>query len=119
MSGNGHGVVRDSRSFTSDVSCGGGMAKNKPSTSSAALLDTRSATELERLSRIVGAPVDERAIDRILAVIELEGKTGILAEGFDPATLDSSATAEIKRHRWAPMSIRCLAFSPQGSASEN
>ena len=76
------------------------MAKNKPSTSSAALLDTRSATELERLSRTVGAPVDEKAIDRILEVIELAGKTGILAEGFDPATLDLSTTVEIKRFRW-------------------
>jgi hypothetical protein len=76
------------------------MASKKPAAYSAVKLDTHLAAQLERRSRMIGAPVDDAAIDRILATVDLTGTTGILAPGVEAATLNAGQASAIKRTRW-------------------
>jgi hypothetical protein len=76
------------------------MASKKPAAYSAAKFDGHLATKLERLSRTIGAPVDDGAVDRVLATVDLAGTTGILAPGVEAAKLDAATAAQIKRLRW-------------------
>jgi hypothetical protein len=69
-----------------------------------------SVSELDRLSRFVGAPIDEAAVDRILKIISLVGTTGILAPDVDAETLDEAIAAEIKRVRWGGALRTSLGF---------
>ena len=75
------------------------MASKKPAVRSTAQFDGRTAAQLERRSRSIGAPVDDAAIDRILATVDLAGTTTILA-GVEAAKLDPATAAKIKHARW-------------------
>ena len=74
-------------------------------------LSPHSATELERQSRLIGAPpVDDAAIDRILATIDLAGTSAILAPGVEASTLDAAHAAKIKRLSWSGQVRSMLSF---------
>ncbi len=77
----------------------GVVASKKPAVRSTAQFDGRTAAQLERRSRSIGAPVDDAAIDRILATVDLAGTTTILA-GVEAAKLDPATAAKIKHARW-------------------
>jgi hypothetical protein len=76
------------------------MASKKPASYSAAKFDAHLATKLERLSRTIGASVDDKAVDRILATVNFAGTSGVLAAGVEAVKLDPATGAEIKRMRW-------------------
>jgi hypothetical protein len=71
---------------------------------------TRSAAELERLSLTIGASVDDAAVDRILATIDLAGTTGILSPGVEADKLDAATATAIKCARWGPTIRWMLSF---------
>jgi hypothetical protein len=85
------------------------VAKKKPAASSTANLETHSAARLERLSRQIGVSVNDKAVDRILATIDISG-TSVLLPGIDAANLDAATTAEIKRLRWGGSVRSMLSF---------
>lgn len=85
------------------------MPNKKPAPLSAAKLNPQLATQLERLSRTIGAPVDDAAIDRILATVDLADATAILP-GVDVAMIDTVTAAAIKRQRWGGEMGRMLSF---------
>jgi hypothetical protein len=70
----------------------------------------RSAPQLERLSRQIGEHVDDAAIDRILATVDLAGTTGILPPDYDASNLTAKKAAEIKRARWGGEIRSVLSF---------
>ena len=70
----------------------------------------RSAAELERLSYLIGAPVDDTAIDRILSSVDLIGTTGILMPGVEAEKLNAVTAAAIKRGRWGGEIRSMLSF---------
>jgi hypothetical protein len=49
----------------------------------------------------MAAPVEDAAIERVLATVNLMDTIGILVPGVDPAKLDQKTAAEIKWLRWA------------------
>jgi hypothetical protein len=71
------------------------MPNKKPASRSAAKLNPQLAIQLERLSRTIGAPVDDAAIDRILATVDLAGTAGILAESYEAAKPDLDGSTRI------------------------
>jgi hypothetical protein len=85
------------------------VVNKKPAASSTAKVETHSAARLERLSRQIGAPVNDEAVDRILATIDLAGTT-VLLPGIDAKMLGPSTTAEIKRYRWGGSMRSMLSF---------
>jgi hypothetical protein len=88
----------------------GAVASKKPAAQSTARFDARTAAQLERRSRSIGAPVDDAAIDRILATVDLADTTAILAPGVDAAKFDAATSAEIKRMRWGGEIRSMLSF---------
>jgi hypothetical protein len=87
-----------------------GAVVQKPAAArSAAKPKTHSAAQLERLSHQIGAPVDDEAVDRILAKIDLAGTT-LLLPGIDAAKLDATTAAAIKRARWGGSVRSMLSF---------
>jgi hypothetical protein len=86
------------------------MVNKKPAAYSAVKLDTHFAAQLERRSRLIGAPVDDAAIDRVLATVDLTGTTGILTPGTEVAKLDAETAAEIKRGIWGGEVRSTLSF---------
>ena len=85
------------------------MAKKKPVVHLTTKLETHSTARLERLSRQIGVPVNDEAIDRILTTIDL-AKTTVLLPGIDPAKLDAATIAAIKRLRWGGSVRSMLSF---------
>jgi hypothetical protein len=57
----------------------------------------------------IGAPVNDEAVDRILATIDLAGTT-VLLPGIDVRKLDAPTTAAIKRARWGGSVRSMLSF---------
>ena len=88
----------------------GAMASRKPAARSAVKLDTNLAAHLERRSRQIGASVNDAAIDRILATINLGGTTAILAPGVVAEQLDNATAAATKRARWGGEVRSILSF---------
>ena len=76
----------------------GAVVSKKLAAKSTAQFDARTAVQLEHRSRSIGAPVDDAAIDRILATIDLTGTTAILI--YVPEKLDAATAAAVKRMRW-------------------
>ena len=86
------------------------MAKEKPGANSRRRKsETHSAARLERLSRQIGMPVNDEAVDRILATIDLEGTT-VLLPGVDAGKLEAATTAGIKWSRWGGSVRSMLSF---------
>jgi hypothetical protein len=73
-------------------------------------LSAELAAELERQSRLIGAPVDDAGIDRILATIDLSGIPGVLVSGVEASALDMRTIATIKRGRWGGAMRSMLSF---------
>jgi hypothetical protein len=58
-------------------------------------LSAELAAELERQSRLVGAPIDDAGIDRILEAVDLSGIPGILIPGLEASAVDMRTIAAI------------------------
>ena len=85
------------------------MASKKPAVQSTAQFDARTAAQLEHRSRSIGAPVDDAAVDRILATVDLAGTTAI-RPGVDVAGIATATAAAIKRRRWGGEMRMMLSF---------
>jgi hypothetical protein len=59
---------------------------------------------------MIGAPVDDTAVDRILATIDLAGTTAILSPGVEAEKLDAATATEFKRTRWGGAVRSMLGF---------
>jgi hypothetical protein len=73
-------------------------------------MSLNSRSQLDHLLYRFAAPVDDAAIDRVLATFSLAGITGILARNVDAATLDEKTAAKIKRLRWGGAVKTMLGF---------
>jgi hypothetical protein len=73
-------------------------------------LSAELAAELERQSRLVGAPIDDAGIDRILEAVDLSGIPGILIPGLEASAVDMRTIAAIKRGRWGGSVRSMLSF---------
>jgi hypothetical protein len=65
------------------------------------------AEELARRALTISAPVEDAAVDRILATIDLTGTTGVLAPGNEAQNLDP---ADFKRMLWGAEISSMLSF---------
>jgi hypothetical protein len=68
------------------------------------------AAELARRALTISAPVDDAAVDRILATVDLAGTTAVLAQGVKAQNLDPATAVAFKRRRWGAEIRSTLSF---------